>query len=82
MDRRTAITKLADLIEANPECSFDIYNDIWYIMDKNGEEITNSESWNFKTNWYGPSYNYGFGLSEVLVELLNRRNFSIEASAL
>lgn len=81
MDRLTAIKQLADLIEANPECSFDIDNDVWYIMDRNGEEIANSENWGYSTKWYGHSSNYGFGLSEVLVELLNRRQFNITASA-
>lgn len=83
MDRTTAVNRLADFIEANPECSFEIDNDAWYISNKEGKEIANSENANFEfsTDWYSHSNNYGFGLSEALIVLLNRRGFNISAAA-
>lgn len=81
MDRNTAINKLADLIETNPECTFEIDNDAWYMIGKDGEEITNSEHWEYKTQWYGHSSNYGFAISEAFLTILNRQHFNIEARA-
>jgi hypothetical protein len=80
MDRNTAINKLADLIEANPDCTFEIDNDAWYMSAK-GEEITNSEHWEYVSKWYGHSTSYGTAISEALIELLNRKGFGIEARA-
>jgi hypothetical protein len=83
MDRTTGIQRLADFIEAHPDCQFEIDNDAWYINDKDGKEIANSEKadFDFTTDWYSHSNNYGFGLAEALIELLNRRGFNITASA-
>jgi hypothetical protein len=81
MDRGTAIKKLADLIEANPECTINIDNDYWDILDENGNEIAECGKYPFQTNWYGHSSNYGFGVVEALIALLNRRGFGIDASA-
>lgn len=64
MPNNPANKKLADLIESNPECIFEIEEDIWYMVDKNGNEITNS----------------GYlkaSIMEALAELLNRKNFNI-----
>lgn len=81
MDRNTAIEKLADLIEANPECTFEIDNDAWYMSDKKGKEITNSEHWEYSTDWYSHSNNYGAGIAEAMIRLLNRRGFNIKATS-
>lgn len=81
MTRNTAIQKLADLIEQHPDCHFEIDNDCWFILDKDANEITNSEKWGYDTQWYGHSSNYGFALSEAMIELLNRRGLNIAASA-
>ena len=80
--RNTAIRNLADLIEQNPNCKFEIDNDMWYMMSENGEtEITNSEKIEWTTNWYGHSSNYGAGIAEALIEIFNRKSFNIDASA-
>lgn len=83
MKRETAIKKLADLIEANPECQFVIDNDGWWINNANGKEIANANDgqYDWSTDWYGNSNTYGFGLSEVLLELLKRRGLIITASS-
>lgn len=80
--------KLADLIEANPTCKFDIDNDCWYITEQGKEnseedvkEIAESDEYSWNTDWYSYSNLYGAGLAEALVILLNRRGFDIEASA-
>jgi hypothetical protein len=75
--------QLADLIEANPNCFFHIDNDDWY-MTKEGdewEELTESRKLEWRTNWYSHSSNYGAGIAEALVILLNRRGFNIKAEA-
>lgn len=89
--------KLADFIEANPNCKFDIDNDCWFIMkpiegkktelqetfneEYEENQIADDSDYRWDTYWYGNSSNYGFGLAEALVILLNRRGFNIEASA-
>jgi hypothetical protein len=73
--------KLADLIEANPNCKFEIDNDNWCMVNKDGEEIINSDSFGWYTDWYSDSSNYGFGIAEALVILLNRKGFKITAEA-
>jgi len=80
--------KLADFIEANPNCKFEIDNDVWYISksdeQSNGDDsdqLTTSNDYEWNTNWYSHSCNYGAGLAEALVILLNRRGFNIEAAA-
>jgi hypothetical protein len=79
--------ELADLIEANPNCRFDIDNDVWYITqpagDDNdeGKELAESGQYSWITEWYSHSSNYGAGLAEAMVILLNRRGFKIEALA-
>lgn len=89
--------ELADFIEANPHCKFDIDNDVWYIMkpidgkktmlqeefneDYEENQIADSSDYSWSTHWYSHSSNYGAGLAEAMVILLNRRGFKIEASA-
>lgn len=78
--------KLADLIEANPNCHFEIDNDVWYIVkDTDSEtrdnELAKSDNFSYNTDWYGHSSNYGFALAEAMVILLNRKGFNITASA-
>lgn len=80
--------ELADFIEANPNCKFDIDNDVWYIMksedqskDDDDDQLTTSNKFAWSTSWYSHSSNYGAGLAEAMVILLNRRGFKIEASA-
>lgn len=78
--------KLADLIEANPTCQFHIDNDSWEItIQKQGDEeltiIARSDDYSDRTNWYSYGNTYGSALSDAMVELLNRRGFQIEASA-
>lgn len=79
--------KLADFIEKNPKCEFHIDNDGWYITTpesrKNEEDdrAADSDDYDWSTEWYSHSSNYGAGLAEALVILLNRRGFKIEAHA-
>lgn len=80
-NRITAVKKLADFIEAHPDCIFEIDNDAWYMLDKDGNEIANSENHHWDTEWYSHSSNYGAGIAEALIELLNRRDFNISAAA-
>lgn len=73
---------LADVIEANPSCLFEIDNDCWFMMDEmNQKEITSDVDGEWRTKWYGHSNNYGAGIAEALIILLNRRGFKIEAHA-
>lgn len=73
--------KLADLIEKNPECTFSIDNDGWWMLDASGKEIADSDDFGYSTEWYGHSSIYGFAISEAMIVLLNRKGFSIQASA-
>lgn len=70
--------KLANLIEKNPECLFEIDNDVWYMTAKD-KEVTDSKNRGYSTDWYAHSSNYGAGIAEALIVLLNRRGFKIEA---
>ena len=75
--------KLADLIEKNKSAHFHIDNDLW-AMVKNNEsevEITDSDELKWETDFYGSSSNYGAGIAEALIILLNRRGFNITAEA-
>lgn len=49
--------------------------------DEETVELANSDAYPFSSDWYGDSSNYGFGVSDALVILLNRRGFNIKASA-
>lgn len=82
-NKKSTAEKLADLIEANPECTFDIDNDGWYIITPASPEnqIADDSDYCWDTEWYSHSSNYGAGLAEALVILLNRRGFKIEAHA-
>ena len=74
--------ELADLIEANPDCEFAIDNDCWYINRKSdGKEIASSGQFYWSTDWYSGSNQYGTGLAEAMVILLNRKGFKIVAEA-
>ncbi len=80
--------ELADFIEANPNVKFDIDNDVWYIMkseensnNDDGDQLKTSRDFEWKTDWYSHSSNYGAGLAEAMVILLNRRGFNIKSSA-
>lgn len=78
--------KLADLIEAYPTCEFHIDNDNWQVtIQRDGEEelttIARSDDYSDQTNWYSYGNTYGSALADAMVELLNRRGFKIEASA-
>lgn len=81
------ISKLADIIEANPNCQFNIDNDYWDITlpsndeNEDSEFLAKSDDFAYSSEWYGHSSNYGFALSEALIELLNRKGFNIKASA-
>lgn len=81
------IKKLADILEANPNCQFSIDNDNWQVRlpakseDEDAEIIADSDDFAYTSEWYGHSSNYGFALSEAMIELLNRRGFGIKASA-
>lgn len=81
MEKVNSPQKLADLIEKHPNCTFEIDNDCWYMMD--GEkEITNSENCFWVTKWYDHSNLYGAGISEALLDLLNRQDkFNISAQS-
>lgn len=75
--------QLADLIEANPDCFFHIDNDCWDMVNSESpnEEITHSDKISWITDWYSGSGQYGAGIAEALVILLNRRGFNIKAEA-
>lgn len=79
--RNTIINKLADLIEDNPECTFEIDNDAWYMNSPTGDQITSSEQWEYSTDWYGNSSNYGAGIAEAFITILNRQGFNIKVVA-
>jgi hypothetical protein len=81
--KKTPAEKLADFIEANPQCEFNIDNDGWYITtpDSNGNLVAESSDFEWDTEWYSYSSRYGSGLAEAMVILLNRRGFKIEAQA-
>lgn len=88
-----AIQEIATIIQNNPNCEIRIDNDYWDIIDitafdKDGDEIegrepilADSNRYNFNSNWYGNSNNYGAGVADALVELLNRNGFNIKAEA-
>lgn len=80
---KSTAEKLADFIEEHPECNFEIDNDGWYITTPESPENQVADDSDFKwpTDWYGHSSNYGAGLAEAMVILLNRRGFKIQASA-
>lgn len=89
--------KLADFIEKHPDCKFEIDNDVWYItepikrektpieiemkQDYEENQIADSSDYGWSTQWYGHSSNYGAGLAEAMVIILNRRGFKIVATA-
>lgn len=80
MAKKSDAEKLADLIEANPNCHFFIDNDSW-DMHLGQKELTDSSKLAWSTEWYSHSSNYGAGIAEALVILLNRRGFNIKAEA-
>lgn len=81
--------KLADIIEANPNCMMNIDNDDWFITELSSEDDDDDErkvfaeasKFGYETLWYGHSSNYGFALAEAMIILLNRRGFNIQAAA-
>lgn len=84
--------QLADFIEKHPSCLFNIDNDAWYILKANVDkpddikdyeenQIADDSDYQWETDWYAHSSNYGAGLAEALVILLNRRGFNIKAEA-
>lgn len=84
MAKKSKAEELADFIEANPNCNFEIDNDCWYITnDKEGDEgqLANDSDFPMSTKWYSSGNLYGAGLAEAMVILLNRRGFNIKASA-
>lgn len=91
MSKKSMAEKLADIIEKNPNCFFSIDNDCWWMMDREptieddenneSKELAESGEFAWNTEWYGHSSNYGFGIAEALIILLNRRGFNIKASA-
>lgn len=83
--KKSMAEKLADFIEKNPQCTFNIDNDCWDIITpesvRKDELAATSGDFEWSTEWYSHSSNYGAGLAEALVILLNRRGFKIEAHA-
>ena len=73
--------KLADLIEKNPGAHFDIDNDFWDMQDSSGKHVEDSTGLQWETDFYGNSSNYGAGITEALIVLLNRRGFNISAES-
>lgn len=73
--------ELADIIQQNPECHFHIDNDCWEITDKHGIEIANSSDFEYHTEWYSHSNQYGAALAEAMKILLNRKGYKISATA-
>jgi len=80
--------KLADVIEQNPNCQFDIDNDSWFIVklqeDSKGDDtdqIADYTDYQYRSEWYSHSNQYGAALAEAMIILLNRRGFKISAFA-
>lgn len=74
--------ELAELIESNPECTFHIDNDCWWIVGADGEtEIASSGSHWFDEDWYGDSNTYGAGLAIAMIKILNKRGFKIQSTS-
>lgn len=80
--------KLIQIIEQNPDCQFSIDNDCWYIYKhpskcdgSDADVLAKSSDFSWNTDWYSDSSNYGVGLAEVLLTMLNRRGFSLTANA-
>jgi hypothetical protein len=73
--------KLADLIEKHPNCTFKIDNDGWWMENAKGKMITDSDKFDYDTDWYGNSGNYGAAIAEAMIVLLNRNGFNIQAEA-
>lgn len=75
----STIAKLADIIEANPNCQVTIDNDCWWIVS-DGEEIASSSEFNNdEGKWY--TEHYGGTVAVAFAELLNRRGFNIHTEA-
>jgi uncharacterized membrane protein YkgB len=82
MAKKSDAEKLADLIEANPNCTFFIDNDSWDMYKNEMQKsLADSYKYSWATDWYSNSNNYGAGIAEALVILLNRRGFNIKAEA-
>lgn len=92
MGKKSKAEELADLIEKNPNCLFEIDNDCWYMSKKTQDiqendededelQIASSTTHNWDTDWYSDGSNYGAAIAEALIVLLNRRGFNIEARA-
>lgn len=87
----TKVEELAKIINDNPNCVIDIYNDYWQIYDREPNKndsindepksLAHSDDFKFDTKWYSSSNDYGHGISDALVILLNQRGFNIKANA-
>lgn len=88
-DKKT-ISKLADIIEANPGCEISIDNDSWDITPKGGYDegddgmgnyLATSNNFPCQTDFYSAGHLYGAAITEAFIELLRRRGMVIIAGA-
>jgi hypothetical protein len=83
------ISKIADIIEANPGCEINIDNDTWSIYskrksgddDEDQECLARSDEFGCSTDFYSYGNLYGAAITEAFIELLRRRGVEINASA-
>lgn len=83
MKHKEAVTKIADIIEANPGCQLSIDNDCWYITIEGKDEYlcTSDHFGGIESEWYSSGNLYGSLLADSLIELLNRKGVKVSASA-
>lgn len=83
MTHKEAVTKIAGIIEANPGCQLNIDNDSWDItVGEKDEFLCKSDDFpDISSNWYAHGSNYGFLLSDTLIEMLNKRGVKVSAFA-
>jgi hypothetical protein len=84
----TPLEELTKIIEDNPNCYIRIDNDSWDILsrelqegdDENNEPkiLADSSHFEYATEWYGHSTNYGVGIAEALLTILNKKGFNIK----
>lgn len=68
MKKDDVIEKLADLIEANPECVFTIDNDFWDItLPGKDEYLATSDDFKCLPEWYSSGNLYGSSLAAAMI---------------
>lgn len=60
---KIVIEKLADIIEANPKCQFEIDNDCWWITNGGENYLATSDDYPCRPEWYSYGNTYGSALA-------------------